>query len=378
MWTMSVTLIACLFAAFLYELEEERLRVFSSEEVFISYKPILYGFLFFLLLAVASFRTGFIDTPTYRRLFEEAGNQWTVLMEQGISFESEFGFVLLMNGLNKITDNSQILLFFCALVILGTAFYMIKRYSVDIIFSFLLFLFLEYVDGMNIVRQVFVGALFLLTLPLIQKKYFWRYVVVILLVSTIHMSAVICIPLYFLLRKRPSSVPILLLIGVGLALYLYPSLLEQIVEGFFGTSSKYATYFHESEWQYGISPFRLLVQGAPLCLLLIYEWKQRTAKKVDEEESPYYCIFANMMILNFLCNLLGSNMVILARVAAYFSFASVLMIPYLLQRLLTKESYAIVRWIVLLLYGLFFIYQLVSYQADGFLNGLEPIFWEVP
>lgn len=335
----------------------------------------LYIFLAISLIFVSGFRYGFVDTPVYRAMFDNVPTELVILKTEGFDLFKEYGFTFFMSGLRHISTNSQILLLVTSTIIIGVELFLLKKYAFDLPFSFLIFFFMEYVDSMNGIRQVMVGMLFLLTIPLIRQRRFLPYCLVILLLCTMHVSAIICLPLYFLVDKRMFHPAMLITIGIVIICYLYPPLINSLVDTLFGSDSKYATYFDEA--MTGMSTMRLLVQLAPLALLVFYEVRKRLRGLQNQAEPlKYYQIFANLVILNAAFSLLAIRLVSLARLSIYVSFGNIILVPYLLYRLFNERDYRVLKILVLLAYFFFFVYQLYSYDTGHYLDSIRLIFWE--
>lgn len=339
------------------------------------YNNWLWGLIAVSMMFVSAFRVGFVDTPVYRYMFDQVPTELAALMETGWDSSKEYGFTLFMAGLRLISDNSQILIIVTSILIIGIQMYLLKRYAVDIPFSLLMLFFLEFVDSMNGVRQIMVGLLFLLTIPLIKKRRLLSYLIVILLLSTMHMSAIICLPLYFILNKPVFHPLMLAASGIILAAYFYPPMVSSVVDVLFGSESKYADYFNAG--LIGMSNMRMLVQMVPLALLVIYEIRKRQRDLQNQPEAQLdYQIFANMVVLNALLNLLATRLVLLSRLSIYVSFGSIIMVPYLLFQLTADKDYRLIKKIALIAYFIFFVYQLMSFDSGNLLIGIRFIFWE--
>lgn len=334
----------------------------------------LYVLIVSSLIFVSGFRSGFVDTPTYRFMFNNVPNTLETMFAEKFDLFNEYGFTLFMAALRQISTDSQILILATTIIIIGIELYLLQKYAIDLPFSLLIFFFMAYVDSMNVIRQLMAGALFLLTIPLIQKRRFFLYCVVVALLCTLHASAIICLPLYFLLNGKVFNFGMKIIVAVIGVCYLFPSLINVIVNTIFGEDSKYSGYF--DGWA-GMGMIRLLVQLAPLGLLIFYELRKKAADCQDNFElQPYYQIFANMVILNGALNLIGTRLLLLTRLSLYVSFGGIILVPYLLFQLFKSKDYWIMKFIVLLAYLIFFIVQLVNFDADNYLSGIRFIFWE--
>lgn len=358
----------------LMELQQKNALVEGIENPKIKPSATLIFLSLALLVFISGFRVGFVDTPVYRWMFDISGQSLKEMQEFGWDISKEYGFVLFMNLLRSISQNSQILILVSALLILSIEFGLLKKHSIDFSFSLLLFFFLEFLDSMNGIRQILVAMIFLSALPLIKKRKFIPYLLLLLLLSTFHLSVLICLPFYFILDKKWSHPLVLATVGIILVSYLNFGLLENIVSLLFGSNGKYNQYLNTAEvGQMGLP--RLLVQCVPVVLVLFYEHLKR---KKEVQEFAYYQIFCNLLLFNALFNLLGTRIVLLARLSVYFSFATSIMIPYLLWQILPKKDYFIMKQAVLLMYLIYFGVQMYNFDQGNYMIGIRLIFWEAP
>ena len=137
--------------------------------------------------------------------YMEPGFQWIVLyLEQ---FDSNPRFVIILFAVFTV--------FFYLLAI--------WRQSTNKFMSVYIFMtWGYYFMTFNTIRNYFALAVVLCTLPLIaRKKYLW-FTVIVLLTATVHKSAIVCIPLYYLANKitltKKYIIPIVVIILLLLSL----------------------------------------------------------------------------------------------------------------------------------------------------------------
>ncbi|WP_202621251.1 EpsG family protein, partial [Enterococcus sp. JM9B] len=88
-----------------------------------------------------------------------------------------------------------------------------------------------------------------------------------------------------------------------------------------------------------------------------------------------YNIWANMLIISSLLTLLGIQTVILSRLSTYFSFSSIIIVPYIAKQLFEEKDYKILRWVIIGLYFIFFIFEVDKFNRGEYLSELNLIFW---
>ena len=162
----------------------------------------------FFMICVAGLRHGYIDTRAYRIGFETL--EPSDIFSKNFIFYGESkgkGFSVLSALIKVVTENSQVFLFIISFVIVGCLFWGIMNNVPDIMLGAWLFITTGcFLDTMNGIRQYLVVAFLFLFVPkLIVKKKLVTYIALILILSTIHVSALVFIPIYFIANKRAWS-----------------------------------------------------------------------------------------------------------------------------------------------------------------------------
>ena len=153
----------------------------------------------------AGYRAGIGDTEVYRMSFYESASSLSALPAYAASQTKDTGFYVL-NSLFKIFISSSSVVFFLAIA----AFQMFcimktyRKYSSDYWMSIFLFIvstdYLSYMH--NGMRQFIAVCGIFACLGLILKKEYFKTIIVILLLSTIHQTALIMIPIIFIIQGK--------------------------------------------------------------------------------------------------------------------------------------------------------------------------------
>ena len=148
------------------------------------------------------------DTRVYTGLFKIIVKNNILDFLKTTDFENDWGFYAFMTILKQIFKvNEQGLFFFCSSITIGCLFFGYYKLHINRT-DLLLFLFVvlgHYVTSMNGVRQWLVSSLLFLTVPLIKNKRFLLYAIIVLIMSTMHKSALVFIPLYFVVTSSIVS-----------------------------------------------------------------------------------------------------------------------------------------------------------------------------
>lgn len=317
------------------------------------------------LVFVAGFRNGFVDTVTYRQLYERVGTDFAFAFTD--EMELETGFKLLMIFLNRITPDSQILIFLTSFVILSIEIKQICKYSSDIPFSLLLYFLLSFMGTMNGIRQCLAAAILFLAFDWILKRKTAPYILLVLLVSTIHTSALICIPLYFIMSGKRLNWGIWLFFAAILAVFAFPTAADNILLHILEDST-YEEYVTNQE---KMGAMRLFVAAVPTLLALLYS---RFTRINHTQISRVTGVLINMQMLSFGFTLMGLKMLYYARLSMYVGYANILLLPITIKGCFRGRDATWVKIISIILYVLFFAYQIFSYDKYGYMRSFYLVF----
>src|SRR5690625_145635 len=154
------------------------------------------------LVATAGLRSNIGDTFNYKNIYVENDFTWEYIFSQ-----KDYGFGILQMVLkNYITDDPQIMIFTSALitnVLIVIVFYNYSRFIELSLYVYItggLFLV-----SMNGIRQVLAASIAFIAIRFLINGNFIKYSLIILFASTFHQSALVLIPIYFLVRFKARS-----------------------------------------------------------------------------------------------------------------------------------------------------------------------------
>lgn len=281
------------------------------------YQLAFFFMVIFVLWFLTAFRSVIIgnDTLNYVRYFPLFG-------EGGLDFDSriEIGYQLLNILVYKISPNPYFFLGAVATICyVGTGIY-IYKYSDNIVFSTVLLFPIAFSLYTNILRQAVAMVICLFAYQAIKKKKYWLAILLVLLASTFHTSALIVLALLFhrLIPKKPFWVIPLTAIFIALSL-------SGVMDNVFATiMGEYGGYYGKDDmtngWL-GIAYYCLRALSFYLLAFLSYE------KKV-KENSLVLSLFTMILItVSF-----GFSLNIFSRATNYFLLAAVVELPNAIGR----------------------------------------------
>lgn len=136
--------------------------------------------------------------------------------------KAEPGWMYMTKVLSSISESHILLFLFTSTIIIFSYIDAIRRYSPIVWLSVFLFLIGNYNQSLFVLRQHVALALCIISYPLILNKRLWCFLLVIFLAYSVHQTALIFLPTYFLyhLNWKPRTYGIVLS-AVGVVLFVF-------------------------------------------------------------------------------------------------------------------------------------------------------------
>lgn len=336
---------------FLFKTNKKRV-VFGNKNV-IEVKSVGVLIVIFLLSILAANRTGIGDTSNYINIFKSVPTDLNEFLID-LDFSKEYGFFILNFIIKQIIGDSEFLyLLVTSGFVIGTNLWFMNKYGKDIEVCGSLFIMCGlFITGLNGLRQSIVAAFFILMIPLIKEKKYLRYFICCFLLSTIHKSAVLLLPVVFIFNCKAWGKMTFILIFLGLIAYiLYPlfgDFLTIMLSD--GAYSGYITGIVTGTA--GAANFlRVIVKFVPVLLAFLYR------NKLNKNEN--FSILLHASILSFVFMLLASvKSWIFARLCIYFDIMSITLLSECIN--ISNKDKKILYLLCLVFYCLFFYYELIT------------------
>lgn len=302
------------------------------------------------LITVAGLRRNIGDTYFYRHSYEISNFPLSK-----INFKGEFGFYYFQHVLHQISDNPQILVFTSALITYILIICIFYKYSR--MFEVCLFVFIAsgyFTTTMNGIRQSLAAAIVFAAIKFILDGHWKKFFAVVLVAATIHQSALIFLPIYFIVRRKAwTKVTFLLLlasVGIAFGFNTFSSLLFDALE-----NTKYSAYNGVNEG--GANIIRVLVTATPL--VIAYFGRERL-----RELWPKSDIIVNLSLLNLIFMIVATKNWIFARFDIYFELYNFILMSWIIL-LFTKKDRAVIYYGLIGCYLVYFFYeQVVTLNLD--------------
>ncbi len=315
----------------------------------------------FLLSIVGALRWGVgTDYRTYTVVFNQI-HQLT--FSQAIHRSGEPLFNCLVWVIMQLTGNPQAVFAFFSFATVGLIVVSLYRYSVFFPLSVYLYVSgISYYSSFNGVRQWFAAAVLFY-----GYRHFFsnrrRYMVTAVIASLFHSSAMVMIPIYFVVRKPFFRKTNFLIAAVfaGLTVF-YQQTLGLIIK-----MLSYTNYHYYANWfevpDRDAHFLRFLVAVVPLVVLVILYRKMKN-KREDID------VLMNFSFLNAMIMLLATRNWIFARLSPYLGIFNIVLIP----EFLTIENSDLRRFLLFMIIVLYFVLMVMLLPRESHLVPYRTIF----
>ena len=198
----------------------------------------------------------------------------------------------------------------------------------------------------NLVKQSVAATILFCGTNYIINRQFKKWVIICVLAFTFHVSAILMLPVYFIVEKKikPRKIVFIFILGI-IVLFSYDYLFDLInylkqdqslVYGYYKTSS--------------VNVLRVLVGWIPIILCLLWNEGKRF-----KDDSDFSCLFY-LSLFNAVINTASMNSLYLYRFCCYTNMYNILFIPKVVNG--TKRYRNLIMAIMIIVYFAFWSYDL--------------------
>ncbi|GGE30466.1 transmembrane protein EpsG [Pullulanibacillus camelliae] len=323
-------------------------RLFSNpikSEPYVRPHRLLVFLVMACLICVAGLRQNIGDTYFYMHAYKVGDFQLN-----HIDFKDEFGFYFLQWLLHHFSNNPQMLIFTTACITNMLIVLVLYHYSRFFELSiYILITSGAFTVSMNGIRQALAAAILFAATAFLLHGYWKRYIVVVLLAATIHQSALIFIPIYFIVRRKAwTKVTFLLLLCAVVIAFSFNTFSTLLFDALSDTKYEHYSQFSEG----GASLVRVAVSAVPL--IIAYFGRERLRALWDKSD-----IIVNLSLLGFIFMVIATKNWIFARFDIYFDLYSILLISWLIP-LFVKQNRYFIYYGLIVCYFIYYYYEQVQ------------------
>lgn len=285
-------------------------------------------------------------------------------------FISMFGFF--QNIIRNLTDDPQWLIAFTAVFSIPVPLIILYKYCPRFEMAIFMFVAFSYLGGaMNGMRQYMAASIVLLGTKYLfsmKKTDFIKYAIIIMLAYCMHNSAIIMIPLYFVVHRKSWQLSsYLMVVGSAIGVVVFDAILPSFLSALEQTS--YSNY-SENGWftngvEGGSSFIRFLFIAYPLVIAFLNKERLKMLGHIGDILTNIAFVEAAIYIIS-IYNWIFSRLAIY--LAIYFMIFVIWVVNYAV-RPRDRTIYVIATIFVYFLYSRMDSYTISSYESDYFFPG---------
>lgn len=321
-------------------------------------------------------RTSYNDTWAYRVGFKNADTVAEYIASDSFKPTGNPLFYTFQSFVRERTDNYHIFFVIIGVFCFWCYVRFLRKHAPYFTVSIYLFIAMgTCVFMLAAMKQAIAVAILTIALDkLIQKKYFWFYIFVVL-AAGFHFYAIVFVVLPFFMSKPWNGKTYIILIGVLFVMLTFESTLTSFIEA----SDDMGKHVDTGEVFDGNSMnfIRVLVYSVVPIIALVFR------KQIFEDSNPVENLFVNMSIICFFVNSMGlvsaANM--FSRLATYFEFGTIVSLPIVVNKAFPKETARVVMIVAMVCYFGYFLYEFVvskdfsgNYRSITFIDFLKGVF----
>ena len=322
---------------------------------------VIFAIIVFLpVILWAGFRggAGYVDTNAYINMYSTIPTSVDGLIGYLKVQPDDFGFTILMSIIKVVFgSNYTPFLLIIAIVEGGAVISLYRKFSSHYLTSVFLFIVsTEYFSWMfNGIRQFLAVSIIMLAFPFLLEKKYIKYFLLIGLAATIHMTAIIMIPLALVVTGKPWNVKTLFMIAIGIFALMMTSMFTDLLS--VATQNTQYSGVIDS-WNEtgddGTNPIRVLVYAVPT----IFAFFGR--KNLESLKNPVVNICVNFSIVSTVMWLISmvTSGIYMGRLPIYASVYNYILLPYEIDALFSGKVKSIVFVTMIGMYLFYYYYQL--------------------
>ena len=271
--------------------------------------------------------------------------------------EKDKGFTALSIVIKSIFGSDEVI-YLLVLAILQCAALCIvyRKYSESYLMSIFLFVAsaIHVSWMMNGIRQFISTVIIFAATPLLLKRRYYAVIAVILFASMFHVTALLMLPIVFIVQGKAWNEKTVFYIVVSLmAMYVfdkYTGVMDFMLQG---------TEFEGSvaNWQAmgddGVNPIRVFVNAIPMLLAFL----GRNHIKYENDNLLNICVNMSVITTGLYLVAMVTSGIMVGRLPIYTSLYNLILLPNLIPKMFTESSERMVRMLMIGFYMLYYIME---------------------
>lgn len=313
--------------------------------------------LFFPIFWIACMGTPRSDTRLYITIFENFPAEWTNMVDRFHQAESGQAFLVLQYLIKRVFGNN-VTAFRVVLALIHSIplIVVFRKYSESYLMTIFLFVASGCHSGwmMNGMRQFVAVVIIFAATPLMLERRLGLVALIVLLASTFHTSALLMLPVIFIVQGSAWNKKTIFYIVVALiAMYVfdnYTGVMDAMLQG---TEYEGAVQNWQELGDDGTNPIRVFVNAIPMLLALLGR------KHIKYENDTMLNICVNMSVVTtglYLISMVTSG-IMMGRLPIYTSLYNFILLPSLVPKIFNESS---TRMVKLIMIGCYMLYYMIE------------------
>ena len=310
---------------------------------------------FALLLLFVGARSYYNDTETYRYTFIRyiTGDLSQIKELWESSSKSKYFFMVEVLFKHYISEDYTVWFFALAIFQIGAIIKIFYNYSSNyFLTSYIFIASTTFTWLMSGIRQFTAVCIILYGLEYLVNRKTIKFLIIVLIASLFHISALLWIPVYFICTVKPWSWKVIVfvfaILGIIVSLDTFTSLLDETLE-----DTSYAGLTESIQTGEGMNMMRVLVSCVPWVLAFIKR------KEIEEEHNLFLDMSVNLSFIASAIYLVATftSGIIVGRLPIYFTMTNFILLPWIIDRYFTPSFKFLIKLACIVLYLLYFYYN---------------------
>lgn len=345
-----------LCAIFGFSYKAKRYEWINGEQVYRT--NMFFAILAFVPVIIwAGFRdgAGYADTNAYISMYSTYPESFSGIFTVIKTVEKDVGFAVLGTIIKSLFgSNYTPFILIIAIIQGGVIITFFRRYSENYLISIFLFIATsEYFSWMfNGIRQFLAVVMIIACTPWILEKKYFRTIIVILIAATIHQTALLMLPVIFIVQGKPWSKKSITVIVLAVIVLFAADQFTNILDTMLSNtqySNTVSTWIQEGDD--GSNPIRVVVYSIPT--IFAFVWRKQLGT-----QNALINVCINMSIISTALYIISmaTSGIMIGRLPIYVSLYNYILLPYEINHVFNKESARLVQVLMVVFYLLYYYY----------------------
>lgn len=307
MWALVILSICEIFCV---AMEERKVFIIKSKRVTKTFEIGLYisyiiGIILIVIAANRNFNVG-RDLVNYIPRFQNISHvsSWHEMKTLADSYSFELGFVIVCKILSCLGNEAQVFII-ASSIIVGLGFLLVSKYSkMPITMMMMFFCFGIWGSSLNVIRQFIALTLLVFSIRFIEKQEIGKFIITVLMATTIHSTSILFIVMYFFHIKPINKKFMYRFLSICLVMILIGNRLIELLV----SKTSFAWYLNKNDGS---------GQSTLILLMTIFVGGYLIKGKIEKIDSNYN-IWFGAIVLAIILNIFALRWGIFARAMKFF------------------------------------------------------------